>query len=165
MLITVFNTINYLIGKPLPLYIVVGIIIMLYVWIIFTYLNTILNNYTLITSMIILLILDITCIYIIFSGKSSIDVTGPSIVNPGPTDVKGSSIINSGPVDFKGSSIINSGPVDFKGSKLKHAKKHKSKKNDVIVTNTEIVEKEKLKEKSIISLYENNAEQSLKTFK
>ena len=65
-MLTFINIINYLTGKHVPKYILILITIAIYYILIKNYWNKIYNNKILLCLFILLLIIDITTIYIIF---------------------------------------------------------------------------------------------------
>ena len=65
-MLTFINIINYLTGKYVPKYILILITIAIYYILIKNYWNKIYNNKILLCLFILLLIIDITTIYIIF---------------------------------------------------------------------------------------------------
>ena len=67
-MLTIFNLINYLIGSPVNITILIMITIALYYYIIKTFWTNITDNVIYIIILIILMIIDLTTIYLIFSS-------------------------------------------------------------------------------------------------
>lgn len=150
-MLTIFNIINYLIGKPIPFYILILITIIMYYYIISTFWDNIISNKIYLVINIILLLIDITAIIMIFTvfhDNNCIDYSTPQLKEK----------------------------KNKKDKKDKKDKKNKKNKNDDIknlennnnVNNENALnEGEKLNknlDKSIISLYEPEKDVSLKTY-
>ena len=72
-MLTIFNLINYLIGSPVNITILVMITIALYFYIISSFWSTISNNIFYVIILIILMLIDLTTIYLIFSSPHECD--------------------------------------------------------------------------------------------
>ena len=72
-MLTIFNLINYFIGSPVNITILVMITIALYFYIISFYWNTISNNIIYVIILIVLMLIDLTTIYLIFSSPHECD--------------------------------------------------------------------------------------------
>jgi hypothetical protein len=72
-MITIFNLINYLIGSPVNITILIMITIALYYYLISSFWNTITNNIFYVIILIILMLIDLTTIYLIFCSPHECD--------------------------------------------------------------------------------------------
>jgi hypothetical protein len=68
---TVLNISNYFIGKPFNIYILIALSIAAYSAVFYYFKDSILSNITLISSLIIIFIIDLVSIFIIFNDNSS----------------------------------------------------------------------------------------------
>jgi hypothetical protein len=72
-MLTILNIINYLIGKPLSLYVLILATIVVYYWVLSNYWETCYNNKLYLIIVTILLLIDITMIIIIFTISHDYD--------------------------------------------------------------------------------------------
>jgi uncharacterized protein YpmS len=72
-MLTIFNLINYLIGSPVNITILITITIALYYYLISSFWNTISNNIFYIIILIMLMLIDLTTIYLIFCSPHECD--------------------------------------------------------------------------------------------
>ena len=148
-MLTILNIINYLVGKPLSLYILILATIIVYYYILSNYWETCYNNKIYLTIMTILLLIDVTMIIIIFTVSH----------------------------DYN-NETINSEKKIIKNKKSKKDKKKIKKEIQLedennkikslelpILVNPNSNSKVGLDNKSIISLYNPDADVSLKTYK
>ena len=147
---TILNITNYLLGKPLSIYLLVLATVFIYYYIITSFWDTLSENKGWLGSIILLMIIDITTIIIIFTDYTSSKVS-PSIIQPEKEEKPAKSL-----------------KLDKKDKKDKKGKKEKNK----LVNNNLITKKQEIQQetpnnkenKSVISLYKPDAEVSLKTF-
>jgi low affinity Fe/Cu permease len=66
-MLTILNVINYLVGKPLSMYVLILATIVVYYWVLSNYWETCYNNKIYLIIITILLLIDITMIIIIFT--------------------------------------------------------------------------------------------------
>ena len=148
-MLTILNIINYLVGKPLSLYILILATIIVYYYILSNYWETCYNNKIYLAIMTILLLIDVTMIIIIFTVSHNYD-----------------------------NETINTENKMIKNKKSKKDKKKKNKDARTEVENNKLKSSEENilvnpnpnpevgpDNKSIISLYNPEADVSLKTYK
>jgi hypothetical protein len=145
-MLTILNIINYLVGKPLSLYVLILATIIVYYYVLSNYWETCYNNKIYLIIITILLLIDITMIIIIFTISH----------------------------DYDNETINSDEKIIIKKSKKNKNKKKKEKiqledeKNKVIPLETNIVVNTITQvnpdNKSIISLYNPEADVSLKTY-
>ena len=144
-MLTILNIINYLLGKPLTIYLLVLITVIIYYYIITSFWDTFSENKGWLGSIILLMIIDITTIIIIFTDYTSSKVDTACDIE-----------------------LVKSA----KSEKTKKNKSNKKEKNKLLDNNLEITKKQEIQQespnnkenKSEISLYKPDAEVSLKTF-
>jgi hypothetical protein len=144
-MLTILNIINYLLGKPLTIYLLVLITVIIYYYIITSFWDTLSENKGWLGSIILLMIIDITTIIIIFTDYTS----------------SKAGIANAIELEKSDKSV--------KTKKTKSDKKDKNKLPDNNLSSTKNYEIKQespnnKENKSVISLYKPDAEVSLKTF-
>jgi hypothetical protein len=72
-MLTIFNLINYLIGSPVNITILIAITIALYYYLITSFWNTISSNIFYVIILIMLMLIDLTTIYLIFCSPHECD--------------------------------------------------------------------------------------------
>jgi len=162
---TILNLLNYAVGKPVNVFILITITIVVYFYLIKYYWDTIYNSYVYTSILLILLILDIITIVLVFFYDRKIDDSS-AIMN---SDLKESNIVSivneESPLNNPNNVNGENGENGEKGEKKK--KKDKSKKNKNADTKEENKEKSYIldnKEKELISLFDINADPSLITY-
>ncbi len=142
---TILNITNYLLGKPLSIYLLVLITVIIYYYIITSFWDTLSENKGWLGSIILLMIIDITTIIIIFTDYTSSKVSTHTLESE------------------KSAKSTKSTKSDKKDKK----EKNKLLDNNLITNKKQEVKQESpnnKENKSIISLYKPDDEVSLKTF-
>jgi hypothetical protein len=148
-MLTLFNIINYFLGKPLPFYVLVLLTVAIYYYVISTYWDVIVSNKIFLIVNIILLLIDITAIIMIFTifhDNSNTD-TETEIIKK---DKKKKHKKNK-----KNNQIDNDKIIEIED-------KNKDISNAKLIENNQNLEKKS--ETSILSLYEPEKDVSLNTY-
>jgi hypothetical protein len=148
-MLTLFNIINYFLGKPLPFYVLVLLTVAIYYYVISTYWDVIVSNKIFLIVNIILLLIDITAIIMIFTifhDNSNTD-TETEIIKK---DKKKKHKKNKKNNQIDNDKIIK---IEDKNKDISNAK---------LIENNQNLEKKS--ETSILSLYEPEKDVSLNTY-
>jgi hypothetical protein len=144
-MLTILNIINYLVGKPLSLYLLILATILLYYYILSNYWKTFYNNKVYLTIVTILLLMDITMIIILFSISHNCE--------------------NEKTISEIKKIKKKKSKKDKKKIELKdELSKNKSPEKEILLNDIPQDEYDNKSKKSIISLYNADKEVSLKTY-
>lgn len=144
-MLTILNIINYLVGKPLSLYLLILATILVYYYILSNYWETFYNNKLYLIIVTILLLMDITMIIILFTISHNCE---NEITNSEIKKIK------------KKKSKKNQKKIELKNE----LPKNKSPETEIFVKDIPQIDPDNKSKKSIISLYNADKEVSLKTY-
>ena len=112
-MLTIINLINYLIGSPVNITILIMITIALYFYIIKTFWTNITENIFYIIILVILMLIDLTTIYLIFSSLHECDYNKKNKKNKNKTSKKIVLKNNSEEPIIKEKLLINNDNIDI----------------------------------------------------